>query len=67
MLLGLRREDAPGLLRWVLVHAMPLGSPATGAVLTFADISSWRQQREPHLPPDKMPDVAGNPASFASA
>jgi PAS domain S-box-containing protein len=67
MLLGLRREDAPGLLRWVLVHAMPLGSPATGAVLTFADISSWRQQRDPHLLPDKMPDVAANPATFASA
>jgi PAS domain S-box-containing protein len=67
LLLGLRRDDAPGLLRWMLVHAMPLGSPATGAVLTFADISSWRHHHEALHLSDKKPEGSADPISVASA
>jgi PAS domain-containing protein len=67
VLLGLRRPDAPGLLRWVLVHAMPLGSPPSGAVVTLADISSWRHPHEPQQLPDAKPGVPADPISFASS
>jgi PAS domain-containing protein len=33
-------------LRWVLVNAMPLGSPPTGVVTTLADVTQYEKSRE---------------------
>lgn len=46
--LGLLPETAEeGVLpRWLLVNAMPLGSAPTGVVITFSDITVYRQTQE---------------------
>lgn len=54
-LIGLRREGCSAPLRWLLVNAMPLGSPPAGIVATFSDLTAYRQKRDaPCSPPVPM-------------
>ncbi len=42
VLLGYSRDGGSTAAKWVVVNASPLGSPATGVVLTFTDVSGTR-------------------------
>jgi PAS domain S-box-containing protein len=46
VVLGLRRDGGSGGVRWVLVNAMPLGSPPAGVVATFSDLTAYRQHHD---------------------
>jgi PAS domain S-box-containing protein len=44
--IGLRCKSGPGTVRWVLINAMPLGSPPEGVVTTLSDVTKYQQTRD---------------------
>jgi PAS domain S-box-containing protein len=46
LLIGLRCKGGIGAKKWVLVNAMPLGSPPAGVVATLTDLTQYQHYRE---------------------